>query len=86
MVPQLPVPSPVGHVSADRVPSLLPQHLLDQFGTGHIHNHQWAILRLPQGAIDFAVFNLMATKLDNYLIEGIGIGERAAGAACIINL
>lgn len=63
MISQLPVASPVGHVCADREPSLLSQHLFDQFSTGHVHNHQRPILRLPQGTIDLAMFNLMAWKI-----------------------
>ena len=61
MVTQLPVASPVGHVSTDGEPPLLPQHLLNQFSTGHIHNHQRSVFRLPQGTIYLAVFNLMGT-------------------------
>lgn len=58
LVPELSVCPPVGHVGAERVPALLPEHLLYQLGAGHVHHHQRAVRRLPQGAVDLAVLDL----------------------------
>lgn len=56
---QLPVLSPVRHVTPDRELALLSEHLLDQVCRRHVHNHQWTVLGLPQRAIDLFVLNLI---------------------------
>lgn len=65
LVPELSVAPPVGHVRPDRVSPLLPQHLLYQIGTGHVHHHQRSVLRLPQRAVDLAVLDLSAKEVIN---------------------
>jgi len=58
MIPEFPVASPVGHVSADGMATLLPQNLFYEVCTGHINNNQWSIFGLPKWAVDFAVLYL----------------------------
>lgn len=67
LVPELSVAPPVGHVRPDRMSPLLPQNLFYQVGTGHIHHNHRPVFRLPDGTIDFLVFNLRANK-ENYWV------------------
>lgn len=60
LVPERPVPPPVGHVCPDGVSALLPEHLLYQVGAGYVHHHHGAVLGLPERPVDLAVFHLGA--------------------------
>lgn len=59
LVPDFSVHPPVGHVCSERVSPLLPQNLLDQTGTGHVHYRHRTERRLPQGAVDLFVLDLI---------------------------
>lgn len=71
LAPELSVSPPVGHVCPDRVPPLLPEHLLYQLSAGHIHHDHRAVLWLPQRTVDLAVLDLWANSVREWVTRRV---------------